>query len=103
MDAFNVRDGHPVAGAAPFAAHAPRFDLPTCATGELSCRLRNPAPEEGDLLAVPAVGAYGFVMNSNYNTRCRAAEVLADRSAVQASHRRGPHQERLASVSLQPD
>lgn len=103
MDAFNVRDGQPVVGVAPFSVYAPRFDLPFCVTGEPRSRLRSPAPEEGDLLAVPAVGAYGFVMNSNYNTRCRAAEVLADRSAAQASHRRGPHQERLASVSLQPD
>ena len=29
-----------------------------------------------DLLAVMGVGAYGFVMSSNYNARCRPAEVL---------------------------
>ncbi|MBB4862841.1 diaminopimelate decarboxylase [Pseudomonas nitritireducens] len=71
--------------------------------GELRSRLRKPAPEEGDLLAVRSVGAYGFVMNSNYNTRCRAAEVLADRSVAQASHRRKPPPELFAGVSLQPD
>lgn len=32
--------------------------------------------EEGDLLALMSAGAYGYVMASNYNTRCRPAEVL---------------------------
>ena len=32
----------------------------------------------GDLLAVYDVGAYGYVMASNYNTRGRGAEVLVD-------------------------
>jgi diaminopimelate decarboxylase len=32
----------------------------------------------GDLLAVLDVGAYGYVMSSNYNTRPRGAEVLVD-------------------------
>ncbi|MEO8563558.1 MAG: diaminopimelate decarboxylase [bacterium] len=32
----------------------------------------------GDLLAVHDVGAYGYVMASNYNTRGRGAEVLVD-------------------------
>jgi diaminopimelate decarboxylase len=34
--------------------------------------------EPGDLLAVYDVGAYGYVMASNYNTRPRGAEVLVD-------------------------
>ena len=33
---------------------------------------------EGDILAVKDVGAYGFCMSSNYNTRPRPAEVLID-------------------------
>jgi diaminopimelate decarboxylase len=32
----------------------------------------------GDLLAVHSVGAYGFVMSSNYNARTRAPEVMTD-------------------------
>jgi diaminopimelate decarboxylase len=32
----------------------------------------------GDLLAVFDVGAYGYVMASNYNSRGRGAEVLVD-------------------------
>ncbi|MCP1624021.1 hypothetical protein J2T47_002754 [Pseudomonas nitroreducens] len=42
-------------------------------------------------------------MNSNYNTRCRAAEVLANGSAAQALHRRDARRELIAGVSLQPD
>jgi diaminopimelate decarboxylase len=34
----------------------------------------------GDLLAVRDVGAYGFVMASNYNARPRPAEILVDDS-----------------------
>jgi diaminopimelate decarboxylase len=33
---------------------------------------------EGDILAVKDVGAYGFCMSSNYNTRPRPAEVMVD-------------------------
>jgi diaminopimelate decarboxylase len=35
-----------------------------------------PRIKEGDLLAILDVGAYGFVMSSNYNTRIKPAEVL---------------------------
>lgn len=54
---------------------------PTCESGDVlgrSRRLHGVRP--GDLLAVRDVGAYGFVMASNYNSRPRPAEVLADRS-----------------------
>src|SRR5262249_2695679 len=34
---------------------------------------------EGDLLAIPAAGAYGMAMASNYNSRPRPAEVMIDR------------------------
>jgi diaminopimelate decarboxylase len=37
-----------------------------------------PPVKRGDLLAVFTTGAYGFTMSSNYNARCRAAEVLVD-------------------------
>ena len=35
-----------------------------------------PDVEPGELLAILAAGAYGFVLSSNYNTRPRPAEVL---------------------------
>ena len=43
---------------------------PICETGDFLAKGRELALEEGDLLAVHSAGAYGFVMSSNYNTRC---------------------------------
>jgi len=37
-----------------------------------------PPVQRGDLLCIFTAGAYGFSMSSNYNARCRAAEVLVD-------------------------
>jgi len=34
--------------------------------------------KRGDLLATFSAGAYGMAMSSNYNGRCRAAEVLVE-------------------------
>jgi diaminopimelate decarboxylase len=52
---------------------------PVCESGDflaLDREIADVAP--GDLLAVFDVGAYGFVMASNYNSRRRGAEVLVD-------------------------
>ena len=52
---------------------------PLCETGDflgLGRTLAGAAP--GALLAVRAVGAYGFCMSSHYNSRPRAAEVMVD-------------------------
>lgn len=52
---------------------------PICESGDFFARDRQiETPSPGDLLAVMSVGAYGFTMASNYNTRPRAAEVLVD-------------------------
>ena len=52
---------------------------PVCESGDFLALGREiDAVIPGDLLAVFDVGAYGFVMSSNYNTRPRAAEVLVD-------------------------
>ena len=51
---------------------------PICETGDFLGKDRLLAVQEGDLLAVLSAGAYGFAMSSNYNSRPRAAEVLAD-------------------------
>lgn len=51
---------------------------PVCETGDFLGKQRELKIQAGDLLAVHATGAYGFVMSSNYNTRLRAAEVLVD-------------------------
>jgi len=50
---------------------------PVCESGDFLAKGRNlPAVKRGDLLAVFSAGAYGMSMASNYNARCRAAEVL---------------------------
>ena len=53
---------------------------PVCESGDflaLDREMRRTC-EPGDLLAVFDVGAYGYVMASNYNSRPRGAEVLVD-------------------------
>ena len=51
---------------------------PICETGDFLAKNINISASQDDLLAVKTVGAYGFVMSSNYNSRPRAAEVLVD-------------------------
>lgn len=52
---------------------------PTCESGDkLGTGRRLHGVRPGDLLVVRDVGAYGFVMASNYNARPRPAEVLVD-------------------------
>jgi len=52
---------------------------PVCESGDFLAldRMMDDA-QPGDLLAVYDVGAYGYVMASNYNTRPRGVEVLVD-------------------------
>lgn len=49
---------------------------PVCETGDFLGLDRKLAILPGDLLAICDVGAYGFSLSSNYNSRPRAAEVL---------------------------
>jgi diaminopimelate decarboxylase len=50
---------------------------PVCESGDYLAKNRSlPLLARGDLLAVFSAGAYGMAMASNYNARCRAAEVL---------------------------
>jgi diaminopimelate decarboxylase len=52
---------------------------PICESGDfLALGREMEEASAGDLLAVHDVGAYGYVMASNYNTRGRGAEVLVD-------------------------
>jgi diaminopimelate decarboxylase len=51
---------------------------PVCESADFLGKERNLALEAGDLLAVRDAGAYAFPMSSNYNSRCRAAEVMVD-------------------------
>lgn len=50
---------------------------PICESGDFLGKERElPGLKKGELLAVMSAGAYGYVMASNYNVRCRVPEVL---------------------------
>ncbi len=52
---------------------------PICESGDFIVRDRPvPAFEREDVIAVMSSGAYGFTMSSNYNSRPRVPEVIAD-------------------------
>ena len=56
---------------------------PVCESGDFFALEREmPEVHEGDLLAIMSVGAYGFVMASNYNSRPLPAEALVHRDKV---------------------
>lgn len=62
---------------------------PVCETGDFFARDRAlPDVEEGDLLAIMDVGAYGMVLASNYNSRPRAAEVSVEGKSAKLIRRR---------------
>ncbi len=61
---------------------------PICETGDFLAKVRSLALQEGDLLAIRDVGAYGFVMSSNYNSRLRPAEVIVEGDVWEVSRRR---------------
>jgi diaminopimelate decarboxylase len=61
---------------------------PVCESSDFLGHNRDLALATGDLLAVRAAGAYGFVMSSNYNSRPRACEVVVDRDCVHLARQR---------------
>ena len=62
---------------------------PLCETGDFLARDRElPGARAGDLLAVLAAGAYGYVLASNYNSRPRPAEVLVHAGTAELIRRR---------------
>lgn len=59
---------------------ARQYDVvgPVCESADFLGKERTLQIDAGDLLAVRAAGAYGFVMSSNYNTRNRPPELMVD-------------------------
>ena len=51
---------------------------PICESSDFLAKDRSIAAQAGDILLVQSAGAYVSSMASNYNTRCRAAEVLVN-------------------------
>ncbi len=52
-----------------------------CETGDFLGKDRSMQLAQNDLIAIRSSGAYAFSMSSNYNSRCRAAEVMVDGDA----------------------
>lgn len=67
-----------------------RYDIagPVCESADFLGKDRELAIVPGDLLAIDSTGAYGFSMSSNYNSRCRPAEVLVEHDRIQLIRRR---------------
>lgn len=62
---------------------------PICETSDFFLRdAMVDRPEEGDLLAIRDVGAYGFAMSSNYNFRGRPPEVWVESGSFRIVRRR---------------
>jgi diaminopimelate decarboxylase len=67
---------------------------PVCETGDFFVRDGViDRLEEGDLLAIRNVGAYGFAMASNYNFRPRAPEVLVENGSFRVTRRRESYED----------
>lgn len=81
---------HDVQPVARTNAVAQRWNIvgPVCESGDFLALDRELAVEEGALLAIRSVGAYGFAQSSNYNSRPRAAEVLVDEDGFAVARRR---------------
>jgi diaminopimelate decarboxylase len=71
---------------------------PICETGDFLALDREvELAEPGELLAIHAVGAYGFSMSSTYNQRPRPAEVLVDGGEATLVRRRETIDDLLAA------
>lgn len=67
---------------------------PVCETGDFLARNREMGlVETGELLAICTAGAYGFVQSSNYNSRCRAVEVLVEGDTWRVIRKRETYQD----------
>ncbi|MBT7279537.1 MAG: diaminopimelate decarboxylase [Rhodobiaceae bacterium] len=76
---------------------------PVCESGDFLGQDRSlPVPDEGDLLAVFAAGAYGAVLGSSYNTRPAAPEVLVSGHRFAVVRARPDYEAMLERESL-PD
>ena len=74
---------------------------PICEAGDVIAKDRKlPRVEKGDVIAVFDVGAYGFVMSSQYNGRRRCAEVLVEGSKWQVIREREGFQDLVCKQFL---
>jgi diaminopimelate decarboxylase len=73
-----------------------------CESGDILARDRHlPRIEEGEILAILDVGAYGYSMSSNYNLRPRPAEVLISGCSVKLIRRRETFEDLIITAELE--
>lgn len=91
--------GHWTSVAEAPADHLAKIDVvgPICETGD-HFALARPLPpfDAGGILAIFSCGAYGMSMASQYNSRCRPAEVLVDGNAARVIRKRETYDDLLA-------
>jgi diaminopimelate decarboxylase len=76
---------------------------PICESGDFFCQDRPLSRAvEGDYLVLMSAGAYGFVMASNYNTRCLAAEVMVKGNRAALIRERQPMKEIWSGEAAAP-
>ncbi len=74
---------------------------PICESGDFLGKDRElPTFKKGDLLAVMSAGAYGFVMSSNYNVRCRVPEVLVKGKELAITKKRETYEDLLKGETV---
>ncbi len=84
------------------AAHTYDVVGPVCESSDFLGRDRELSIAKDDILAIKCVGAYGACMNSRYNTRPLAVEVMVDKEKTHLIRRRETIDEMLATESILP-
>ena len=70
---------------------------PICESADFLAKDREMPPlQRGDVLAVFSAGAYGFTMASNYNARCKPAEVLVEGDQYKIIRKRETYEDLIA-------
>ena len=82
-----------------------RYDIagPVCESADILGKNRELSLQADDVLAIDAAGAYGFSMSSNYNSRCRPAEVLIDDTTMHLIRRRETMDDLLAAEIMEKE
>ncbi len=73
---------------------------PVCESADFLGKDRKLAIAPGELLAIDCAGAYGFSMSSNYNSRCRPAEILVSGHEAYLIRRRETIEDAIALEQL---
>ena len=76
---------------------------PICETGDFLGKDRNLSANEGDVLAIHSVGAYGMTMSSNYNSRPRAPEILISNERTYVIRERETIEDLFSKEQTAPD